>query len=478
MDINEWSDEEFGRAELGDRRRTERLKAIAGQALRRPAGQITSVFCEDTSREGAFRLMSNDAVEAKEISRAANEACARREAGVRHVFVPIDGTSLNLTDTKREKGLGVVGSRRIGARGLQVITAIAVSAAGVPLGVCGQRYWARVRRSKRGKTKRDPRRTQDKETQHWLTVMGNVREVYRQHGSGTKPWFQIDRGGDAWPILLTASDPGQTLTVRATYDRRLDVAGNEDLRHLWETVESQPALGNYALEIPARPERPRSKQLRRSARQARTATMEVKACQVTLRFTNERDQSTFVSSGIWAVLVREVQCLVDEDPIEWMLLTTFPSPTFAAARTVIFGYSQRWRIEEFHKAWKTGACDVEDTQLRDISHIIRWATVLASVALRILRMTYLARAQPDLPATVELTLPEIDAIFLASKLLVPALPKLADTVFLLAKLGGYPGKIARAPPGALVIARGLQRIQLLAVVIETNPFANVKRSDS
>jgi hypothetical protein len=477
--IDRWSEEEFGKAALGDKRRTERLKAVAAQALRRPAGQVTAVFSEDREREGAFRLMSNDAAEGSKVARAAHEACARRTTGDRFVYVPVDETSLNLTDTKREKGLGSIGNRKMGAQGLEVITAVAVSREGVPQGICGQKYWARVNRAKRGKGRRDLRKTEDKETQHWLSVMAHVRETYCEHGNGTTPWFQIDRGGDAWPILLSAVAPNQIMTVRATHDRRLDVADEEELRHLWGTVESQVPLGEYKLDIPARPARLKSKGGWIPARRARVATMEVKACPVTLRFTNERDRSTCASAGIWAVLVCETQEVpAGEEPIEWLLLTTFPSPTFDEARQVIFGYTQRWRIEEFHKAWKTGACRVEDTQLRDIEHIIRWATILASVAARIVRMTYLARTQPDSPATIELSASEIDAIYLGGKRRRPSCPTLSEAVFLLAKVGGYVGKTSRGPPGALVIARGLQRIQLLAEVLATNAIRINERFDS
>lgn len=59
------------------------------------------------------------------------------------------------------------------------------------------------------------------------------------------------------------------------------------------------------------------------------------------------------------------------------------------------------------------ACNVEGTLLGDRDHIIRWATILASVAIRILRMTYLARTQPETPADIEFSREEIDAtIFL------------------------------------------------------------------
>jgi hypothetical protein len=37
------------------------------------------------------------------------------------------------------------------------------------------------------------------------------------------------------------------------------------------------------------------------------------------------------------------------DRVEWLLLTNQPIATHAQAMAVIHGYTQRWRIEEFHK---------------------------------------------------------------------------------------------------------------------------------
>src|SRR5947209_6583735 len=102
----EWASEEFGLAQLGDRRRARRLLQMAASAANQPAGQVTAVFDAPAAREGAFRLLENEAVDPKEIARASHRACARRVGGSEFAFVPIDGTSLNLTDRKREKGLG------------------------------------------------------------------------------------------------------------------------------------------------------------------------------------------------------------------------------------------------------------------------------------------------------------------------------------------------------------------------------------
>lgn len=472
-----WSREEFGRAQLGDKRRVERLAAVAARAFERPAGQVTAVFSDDADREGAFRLMGNGGVDPREVARAAHLACAQRSASQSFVFVPVDETSLNLTDTKRSKRLGLIGARFVGATGLQVMTAMAVSEEGVPLGLCGQKYWSRVKRSK-GRRKHDKRKTEDKETQHWLSVMAEVREVYREEGGRTQPWFQIDREGDAWPVLLTGLDPSQRFTVRASWDRQLETPEDEPRRYLRSELEKQRVLGHYAVQVPSRPERRPSKQRKAKARTGREAIMLVKAAKVTLslfdEFTGKREPST-----LWAVLAREEKQLhVPDEPVEWLLLTTVPVETFEQAAQVLFGYSQRWRIEDFHKAWKSGVCRVEDTQLRDRDAIIRWATVLASVAARIIRVTYLARENPDLAATVDFDKAEIDAILLGSKRTrhrLGEVPTMGELVTLLARIGGFTGKASGGPPGALVLARGFQRIQLLAEVLKSNSLVPLEK---
>lgn len=449
-----WAQEEFGDAQLGDARRTARLVAIGSGVAARPGGRVTSVFGTGAERTATFRLVENEGVGAVAIASATHRASARRAAEYPFVFVPTDGSSLTLTDREKAKGLGVVGARSIGARGLQVMTAIAVAPDGTPLGIVAQEWWARKGRARRKKKGRDRRELRSKETQYWLDTMLNTRAVFAGEAPKTVPWFQLDRGGDAWAVMLDGLEPGQLFTVRAAHDRRLWGKGDEPRRHLWEKVESEPLLGSYDLEVTGRP-----------GRKARTATMDVRACEVTLDFRNERT-GKHEPATLWAVLTRETSAVSDdEEPIEWLLLTTNPVRTLKDATLVLRGYAARWRVEEFHKAWKTGACNVEDTQLRDRESIVKWATILAAVAIRILRLTYLARHQPDLPATVELEPFEVQAI-VAVKTKRPPRPgtkvSIGQAVLWLAQIGGYTGKSSGGPPGAIVIRRGLERIQMLA----------------
>src|SRR4029079_13118982 len=88
-----------------------------------------------------------------------------------------------------------------------------------------------------------------------------------------------------------------------------------------------------------------------------------------------------------------------------------PVIDLASARAVLLGYCQRWRVEEFHRAWKS-ECQVERSQTRDILPVQRWATLLAAMAVRIERLKVLARTQPEAPASVEFQQEEIDALIL------------------------------------------------------------------
>jgi Transposase DNA-binding/Transposase DDE domain len=443
---------EFGSAELGDERRTWRLVKIAEQAARRPAGKVTEVFAQGASREAAFRFVENEEIEVREIAAAAHRATVEKCAEFNAVFVPVDATSVSLIDFTHNKGLGNVGTRKDGAKGLHVMSAIAVAPDGTPLGLCGQRWWARhtVARAK-GRKKLSPA---EKETLHWLEIIDDLVKNFAPTPS-VRPWLQIDRGADCWPVLYEAQQIPAWVTVRAAWDRRVMGAVRGQQEYLWPCVERQEPMGSYEVKVPATP-----------SRKSRAAVMQLQAAPVELDLLDPASKRHVVAK-FWAVRAIEVGTVpAGEAPIEWLLLTTFPVEDLAAAQQVALGYATRWRIEEFHKTWKSGACRIEDTQLRQRDHVERWATILASIAMRILRLKYLSRNTPDLPATVELNEHEIKAARLLNKpKKAPTAPTIGQVVAWLADIGGYVGKSSGGPPGAIVIARGLDRIAPVAQIL-------------
>src|SRR5579884_1320022 len=139
-----WAQSEFGRAQLGDERRTRRLVLLGAELARQPAGTVTRACSSSASREGAFRWLENDAVRVEPVREALVEATLARCADRQLVYVSIDGTSLTLTDKTGDKGLGSIGAWSTGSRGVHAMTAFAVGTDGGPIGICGQRKIGRA----------------------------------------------------------------------------------------------------------------------------------------------------------------------------------------------------------------------------------------------------------------------------------------------------------------------------------------------
>jgi hypothetical protein len=173
-----------------------------------------------------------------------------------------------------------------------------------------------------------------------------------------------------------------------------------------------------------------------------------------------------------AVLVRESRTVPKgEEPLEWVLLTNHSISTKEDIEQVVFGYTLRWRIEDFHKAWKSGCCNVEETQLHSTSAVIRWATLLAAVAVRVERLKHQARSSPDEPAANHLNKHELEALRLMRKEYGPRSEQQPESLTIglavrwIAELGGYTGKSSGGPPGSITIRRGLEWLNPAAQVL-------------
>jgi len=454
----DWAMNEFGGAGFADVRWQRRLVAVGTQAARRPAGKVSEVFGNAADRQGAYALLECDDVARAQIAAAMFAADARRCVGLAFVYVPVDGSSITLTDQEQEKGFGSIGARKFGARGLKVISALLVSPQGVTLGLGSQIWWTRTGEAK--KQRHGRRRTEDKETQHWLEAMQQTRQTFDDNAPQTCCWFQLDREGDAWPIITEADKEGHWFTIRGNHNRRVVSEGGSKT-YLRSLVGLQPVACTYVLPVSAGP-----------ARSGRGANMVVRAGTATLDFRDKRTKKHF-SKTVNVVLAREEGTTpAGEKPIEWLLLTNRPVESTEDLAQIIYGYSLRWRIEDFHRTWKSGACNVEEMQLRSVEAAEKWATILAGAAVRIERLKHLARKEPELPATNEFSPIELRAIILLRfgnkgrrQIANGTVPTIKQAVQWVAEIGGYTGKSSGGPPGSTTIARGLREVLAAARVI-------------
>jgi hypothetical protein len=455
-------------ADLGDERRLVRATRMLARAAERPAGKLTAVIHDKAELQGAYDLLEGGRVDAAALLASFASATLDRASGEPWIFAVIDGSSVQLTDLTGKKGLGSIGNLQRGARGMKVISALGVDPRGATIGLLGQVWWARTnaRRDSKDKRKRNAKRPlSEKETRHWIAAIDQAKDAADERD--IRLWFQIDREGDNQDILLALNGTGHDFTVRAAWDRLIEATG-EDEQRVRQRLAQGSSVGTYEVDI-----------VGASYRAPRTANMVVRTAAVilTMRQRGKSEVRRLQVNIVWAL--EEGTTPAGQKALDWLLLTSRPIETFEKAYEVIDGYTQRWRIEEFHRAWKSSVCKVEDMQLRSAEAVTVWATMLANVAARAERLRLLARKQADRPASIDLTTHELRALILLKRRhrsrhekIPDRMPTIGQATLWIAELGGYTGKSSGGPPGAITIRRGLERLapaaEMLSIV-EQNP---------
>lgn len=151
--------------------------------------------------------------------------------------------------------------------------------------------------------------------------------------------------------------------------------------------------------------------------------------------------------------------------IEWKLITNLSVRSKQDVVEKLNWYALRWKIEVFHKILKSG-CKVEDSQLRSAERLVNLIATCCILSWRIFWMTMINRSHPDIAPDIALTQLEMDLL----DQLVNARPEstleeknLAYYINKVARLGGYLDRNSDAPPGNIVMWRGLSRLTDIAL---------------
>jgi hypothetical protein len=439
----EWAAEEFGKAELGDKRRTKRLVQLAAQRASRPNSSIGQSCGSKAATKAAYRLLDNEDIEAEAIQNSHRRATMERMKAERVVLAIQDTTYLDYTSHPATKGLGYLSD--LTHQGLLVHTTLVVTPQRLALGILEQRMW--VRKPEEYQEKRRKRKelsTVQKESYKWLQSLAACQQV-----QALVPSTHIvnigDCEADIFDLFHQALQIGQDLVVRGVWDRRIEPAGG----HLREYVARQAVAGTVAVAIPRRP-----------GKKARTASLSLRYAAIQVRAPLSRRKEKLPSVPIWAILGSEDNPPSGEEKIDWLLLTTLPITTPSEAFEKIQWYTCRWVIEMYHKVLKSG-CRVEERQFANLDNLSRYLALDAVIAWRILYLTFLNREKPNLPASALLETFEWQALFCfvhQTNHPPQAPPALHEIILWIAQLGGFMGRVSDGNPGITVIWRGLQRL--------------------
>ena len=436
-----WAAQEMGHVHVGDRRRTQRLVTVTTALAQNPNGTLPTTFPNWKDLRAAYRLfaetdVTHDAIVAPHTQRVA-QAC---QVPGEYLLIE-DTTTLSFNTHPATAGLGPVNDR--GGRGFLVHNTLALHVAGwdrdqVPtvtvLGLAGQHCWRRPKVALKPKQKaKAGRLARTRESARWMACL----EAWPQAPAGVRWIYVADRESDIYEVFDRCAARGADWVIRAAQARALLAQDHS----IFAAVAQAPVRGDLSVELRARPGQP-----------ARTMRMVLRACTVTLRGP-WRPGRQLAPRTLQVVEVREVDPPAGIKPMVWVLLRSLPIRTLAQIKRIVGCYIQRWLIEEFHKALKTGT-QVEASQLATGRALQALGAVLSLVALRLLETKLYARAFPDQPVRPGQFALELIRL-LAARVGRPHGGWTQRTVWRgIARCGGFLARQGDGEPGWITIWRG------------------------
>lgn len=442
LGVREWAHEQFGTCEFGDARWTRRAVKVAEQVAQHPSGSTPDQIEIWSDLKAAYALFRSPKVTFTKMAEPHWRLTRSRATGL--VLLLGDTTETDFGIHRKVAGLGPTGDGR--GRGFMLHNSLMVRPdTGEVLGLAGQDLFYR-RPAPKGEN--SYQRTQRKrESEVW----GRLVDAIGRPPEGVRYVHVFDRGADNLEVFCHLREQQCGWVIRAAQlHRRVEDAQGAP-RKLREVLAEQSVLGRYTLDV-----RPEDK------RPGRKAVLEVRCAPVTIgrpkRATPYLKAIGFETLTQWVVEAREVNPPKGAGPLHWVLFTSEPAETFEAAWQILSWYEQRWLIEEFHKALKTG-CRVEARYYSEAATLESVAGMLSVLAVRLIQMKRLAQQHPDTPA--EIVVPRV-WLTLLRKLRKPAIVTVRDFFRQLAGLGGHLGRKGDGEPGWITIWRGLTKL-LLAV---------------
>jgi hypothetical protein len=460
--MGSWIDQELAGCSFADERLGKRFGVLM-QQLSKDIGRTIPLACGDwAATKAAYRFLDNDRVSEADILAGHFQATHARFASANgSILVLHDTTEFSFTRSNTE----AIGKTRKVASGhknkagrqrmhtvcgILMHSSLAVTTDGLPLGLAAIKLWTRKKfkgtNALKGKGidggKHSVNATripiEKKESIRWLE---NVRQSTANLGDASRCVHIGDRESDIYELFCECESLGTKFVLRTCVDRRAE-DGEQTVN---EAMDGQRVKAVHRVEVMDAKGKPS------------TAVLEVKyhRMQVCPPIGKEKRYGDLTLTVIRAIERGKPE---GRDPIEWKLITNLPVTSKAEAIEKLDWYALRWKIETFHKVLKSG-CQAEDSKLRTAERLANLIAMMCILAWRVLWLTMVNRTSPELPAKLVFTDTEIQLL----EHLVPAKYEsrkrtVGDFLIRLARLGGYLNRKRDAPPGTMVMWRGMARL--------------------
>jgi hypothetical protein len=399
-EAEDWAENEFGGAPLGDARLSKRLVNVAAAKAQVPDRAFSGVAKGDwPAVKGYYRMIDQpkeSAVSPSHILAPHRRRTVRRMMGQKTVLCVQDGSDLEYTNFHQCEGLGEIGTNQTGAksRGLHLHSTLAVAPNGLPLGVLRAQCIAPEAKSPEDDRPHSAIPIEEKKTFVWIEHHRDLVALASEMPQ-TRLIDVCDREADFFELFdEQRQNPGVDLLVRANHNRNITA---EPFK-LFAAVGQAPVQSRVRVLIPRQSARPkRSKQKARPKRPGRMADMAVRYLRIQLRPAHYHADKEPID--IWVIHALEENPPPNAKAVEWFLLTTINITAAEDAEECLRWYCLRWRIEDWHRVLKSG-CRIEDLAHETAERLRRAIAINLVIAWRIMLMTLLGRQTPELPAEV------------------------------------------------------------------------------
>lgn len=472
LETTAWAQANFAGCSFNDQRLTKRIVRCAELCANRPNDSTPQQAPKWSDCKGMYRLMDNPKVSFEAII----EPHLKRTQSLAQegVFLSIcDTTEVSFSLKRKIASLGKTGDNF--GQGFFLHSSLLKSeSTGEILGLAAQDLSYRIPAIK-GETK-----TQRLKRARNSEVWGRVVQAVGIPHPNASIIHICDRGADHYEFFTHCQLQRSGWVTRVQHKTRKIVPAeisscseptkSTEKLHLLEHLRTQPMVGEYELTIATG-----------KKRSARKAVVEVRIANVWV------PRPTYISPWLKAngpqyikmgiVLAEEKLSHIQsknkatdskEKPLQWILCTHEPMSTFEDAWRVLERYEQRWIIEDYHKAAKTG-CEIENRYYRNNKRLERVVGLLSVLAARVVSMKEIGKSQPDRKA-IEVV-PKKWLVMVcrvhqerapkARAKWLPAEVTVSQFIRGLAMLGGFLGRKHDGDPGWITIWRGVKELMIL-----------------
>jgi hypothetical protein len=419
-------------------------------------GQSIPLVCQDwANTKAAYRFFSNDRVSEADILAGHFQSTRDRAAATDGLVLMLHDTTEFSYQREKSEAIGITKSINSGRDkagrlrshtvcGILMHSSLAVTIAGVPLGLAAVKFWTRKKFKGTAalKKKINPTRIpiEKKESIRWLENLKQSTELLDDPGRCVHIG---DRESDIYELFCAAQEIGTHFLVRACVDRLAGDGGHT----INDEMDEIAVKGLHRVQV------------RDNNGDQDEAILEIRYRTIRV-LPPIGKQKRYPALTLTVIHAEERGTPKNRKKIDWRLITDLPVQSRKDAVEKLEWYALRWKIEVFHKILKSG-CRAEESKLRTAQRLTNLLSVFCILSWRVFWMTMLNRSASDAPSDLALSEVEIALLdhLVKDRDQKPLQRKtLSHYLTKIARLGGYLARANDPPPGNTVMWRGLSRL--------------------